>query len=72
MSLALNRTAPIERVMEGFAGPASQLVPEGFFGFDPGIPLPAFDLARARALMAEAGWGDGFGMTVSLAPPTAT
>ena len=65
LSLALNRTALIERVMEGFAGPASQLVPEGFFGFDPGIPAPTFDLARARALMAEAGWGDGFGMTVA-------
>lgn len=65
LSLALNRPALIEQVMEGFAAPATQLVPEGFFGFDPGIPAPAFDLARARALLAEAGWPDGFGMTVA-------
>ncbi len=65
LSLAINRPALIEQVMEGFAAPATQLVPEGFFGFDPGIPAPAFDVARARALLAEAGWPEGFGMTVA-------
>lgn len=65
LSLALNRAGLIERVMEGFAAPANQLVPEGFFGFDPGIPAAAFDLARARALLGEAGFPDGFGMTVA-------
>ncbi|MGE0717542.1 MAG: ABC transporter substrate-binding protein, partial [Alphaproteobacteria bacterium] len=65
LSLAINRKALIERTMEGFAGPAGQLVPEGFFGYDPSTPLPAFDLDRAKALLAEAGWPDGFGMTVS-------
>lgn len=65
LSLAINRPAVVERVMEGFAAPIGQLVPEGFFGYDPGIPVPAFDLARARALLAEAGWPDGFGMTIA-------
>jgi peptide/nickel transport system substrate-binding protein len=64
LSLGINRPALIEQVMEGFAAPATQLVPEGFFGFDPGIPAPAFDVARARTLLAEAGWPEGFGMTV--------
>ncbi|BBK40649.1 ABC transporter substrate-binding protein [Allostella vacuolata] len=65
LSMALNRPALVERVMEGFAAPAGQLVPEGFFGYDPGIPVPAYDAARAKALLAEAGWPDGFGMTVA-------
>lgn len=65
MSLAVNRDALVERVMEGFAAPASQLVPEGFLGFDPGIAVAGYDVARARALLAEAGWPDGFGITIA-------
>ncbi|MBL8702162.1 MAG: ABC transporter substrate-binding protein, partial [Alphaproteobacteria bacterium] len=65
LSMAVNRDGMVERVMEGFAAPASQLVPQGFFGFDPGIAVPAFDVAAARALLAEAGYPDGFGATVA-------
>ncbi|BBK33682.1 peptide/nickel transport system substrate-binding protein [Stella humosa] len=65
LSLAINRPALVDRVMEGFAAPAGQLVPQGFFGYDPAIAVPPFDLARSRALLAEAGWPDGFGMTVA-------
>jgi peptide/nickel transport system substrate-binding protein len=65
LTLAVNRPALVDRVMEGFAAPAGQLVPEGFFGYDPGIKPPAYDPARAKALLKEAGWPDGFGMTVA-------
>ena len=65
LSLAINRTAIVERTMENFAAPASQIVPEGFFGFDPALKVPAYDLEKAKALLAEAGYPDGFGMTVS-------
>ncbi len=65
LSISINRTAVVERVMEGFAAPAGQLVPDGFFGYDPGIAVPAYEPDRAKALLAEAGWPDGFGMTVA-------
>lgn len=64
LSLAINREAIVDRVMEKFAVPAGQLVPEGFFGHDPAIGVPAYDPARAKALLAEAGWPDGFAMSV--------
>jgi peptide/nickel transport system substrate-binding protein len=65
LSLAINRKLLVERTMEGFATPAGQLVPEGFFGYDPALPVPPYAPEQARALLAEAGWPDGFGMAVA-------
>lgn len=60
LSLALNRGSITTRLMDGLAVPSNQLVPEGMFGFSPSIPPAAFDPARARQLLAEAGLPDGF------------
>ncbi|MEJ1937301.1 ABC transporter substrate-binding protein, partial [Nostoc sp. NIES-2111] len=51
-------------VFRGFAAPAAMIIPNGVSGFDPGARRPAFDLVRARALMREAGFGDGFQITL--------
>ena len=51
-------------VFRGFAAPAAMIVPEGVSGFDPSVLRPAFDLNRARALMREAGYPDGFRVTL--------
>jgi peptide/nickel transport system substrate-binding protein len=64
MNLAINRAALAERAMEGAADPMGQFAARGFIGHDPGIGLPAFDPARARALLAEAGFPAGFGLTI--------
>jgi peptide/nickel transport system substrate-binding protein len=60
MSLALNRPAIVERLMEGRARAANQAVPEGFFGYSTRIPPARFDAERARALLREAGYPNGF------------
>jgi len=60
LALAVNREAIASRVMEGLATPASQIITEGFFGWSPELPELEFDLERARDLLAEAGYPDGF------------
>ncbi len=64
LSLAIDRRAIAERVMEGTAEATGQWLPEGAFGHDPGISVPAPDPARARALLAEAGYPQGFSLTL--------
>ena len=54
--------ASIDRVLfRGKIEPASQLVPEGISGFsEVNSDRPAFDPERAKALLSEAGYPDGF------------
>ena len=64
MTHAINRQAIVDRVMDGLAMPASQMVPPGFGGYNPDIQVPAYDRELARKLLAEAGYPDGFGLTI--------
>jgi peptide/nickel transport system substrate-binding protein len=64
ISKSINRAAIVEKVMEGVAIPAGQLLPEGFFGVSPNLKPEPFDLEGAKQLLADAGWGGGFGLTI--------
>ena len=64
ISMLINRPAIVDRVMEGIAIPAGQLLPEGFFGRSPKLQPEAYNVAEAKKLLAEAGYGDGFGLTL--------
>ncbi len=68
MSLALNREGISRTILEGLADPTDQAVPPFIFGAVADRPVPATDLAAARALLAEAGWGDGFGLNLFCSP----
>jgi peptide/nickel transport system substrate-binding protein len=46
--------------------PASQLVTSGIFGYDQTIKRPAYDLEKAKKLLAEAGFQNGFNLTVDV------
>jgi peptide/nickel transport system substrate-binding protein len=61
---AINRVALAERVMEGGATATGQIAAPGFIGHVPNLPVPAYDPPRARALLAEAGYPQGFNMTI--------
>ena len=64
ISKAINRSAMVEKVMEGEAVPAGQLVPEFLFGATKNLKVEAFDPEGAKKLLAEAGYPDGFGLTI--------
>jgi peptide/nickel transport system substrate-binding protein len=65
MSKALDRNALVSRVMQGQGVPASQFMPDGVPGTDPNLKPEAYDLDGAKKLLAEAGYPNGFGLTVS-------
>ncbi|MDR3537195.1 MAG: ABC transporter substrate-binding protein, partial [Acetobacteraceae bacterium] len=64
LSLAINRDAIRDRVMDGFSAPTGQVMPEGASGYDAAIKPDPYDPATAKKLLAEAGYPDGFGITL--------
>ena len=63
LSLSLNRSALVDRIMDGQGVPAGQLVPEGYFGFDRNIKVDPYDPNKAKQLLATAGYPNGFSLT---------
>ncbi len=64
LSKMINRPAIIEHVMEREAIPAGQLVPDFLFGATKNLKVEAFDPEGAKKLLAEAGYPDGFEVTL--------
>jgi peptide/nickel transport system substrate-binding protein len=65
ISLAIDRRALVERVLSGEGVPSMQIVPQGFLGWTPALTVPKADPAGARKKLAEAGYPDGFHMTLA-------
>jgi peptide/nickel transport system substrate-binding protein len=65
MSKALDRDALVSRVMQGQGVPASQFMPDGVPGTSKVMKPEAYDLEGAKKLLAEAGYPNGFGLTVA-------
>ena len=61
---AIDRDAMVSRVMEGVAVPINQVVPPGTYGYTPELAAPKADLPAARRLLAEAGFPQGFAITL--------
>ncbi|WP_241671066.1 ABC transporter substrate-binding protein [Dankookia rubra] len=64
LSMAIDRNAIVERVMEGAAIPAGQFLPEGSFSYVPDLTPTRFDTEGAKRLLAEAGFPQGFRITL--------
>ncbi len=65
MSLAIDRDAIIKRIMDGAAAPAYQFLPDGMSGALTNPPKLTYDPAQAKKLLAEAGYPNGFQVTLS-------
>jgi peptide/nickel transport system substrate-binding protein len=64
LSLAINRAGIRDRIMDGLAVPAGQPMPEGASGYDPAIKVDPYEPAAAKVLLAEAGYPNGFALTL--------
>ena len=63
LNLAIDRDVLTQVLLEGTTVPANQPVPRAAFGYNPGLPPIPHDLDRARRLLREAGYDDGFAFT---------
>jgi len=63
MAYAYNNVGVVEKIMKGFATAAAQNSPQGYQGYNPALQ-PRFDLEKAKALMKEAGYENGFELTM--------
>ena len=64
ISKAMNRQALVERIMDDTAVPAGGLLAEGFFGVSSKLKPDAFDPDGAKKLLADAGYPNGFSLTI--------
>ena len=65
MNMAVDRAAIQQVVMRGQSAPTGVIIPPFVNGWTPELDAaPAVDVDGAKALMAEAGYGDGFEVTL--------
>lgn len=60
---AINNEGIVDKIMKGFGTPAAQQSPKGYVGHNPDLK-PRFDVEKAKMLMEEAGYADGFSATM--------
>ncbi len=65
LSLAIDRQAIADRVMDGMSLPTLQPSPPGVYGHEPELVVPAPDPELSRGLLAEAGYPNGFRIILS-------
>ena len=67
LNYAINREAYIAALLNNGTKPATQATPANAIGWDPDLPGWPYDPEKARALLTEAGYGDGFNIVIELA-----
>ncbi len=65
IDLAIDRPALAQVAMEELGAPVNQLVTESIAGYNRSLPALKPDVAKAKALLAEAGYPNGFKVTFS-------
>ncbi|MBB2973186.1 ABC transporter substrate-binding protein [Mesorhizobium sp. RMAD-H1] len=64
MLMSINRPAIVDRVMQKNGTVADQFVAEGYAGHSDKVEKVGYDPKAAKALLAEAGYPDGFSLTI--------
>lgn len=64
ISKMIDRSAITQYLLNGAGVPAGQIVPQGVGGYSPALPADTYDLAGAKKLLAQAGYPQGFTLTI--------
>ena len=65
VDLAIDRKALVEIAMEGLGAAQNQLVTPNIFGYDKSLPPQEFNPDKAKKLLADAGYPNGFKITLN-------
>jgi ABC-type transport system substrate-binding protein len=68
LNYAVNKSLISDVMFGGAVAPASQIAHPQAFGFNPDLTPYPYDPARAQALLAQAGYGDGFKIVTLMVP----
>lgn len=66
LQLSLNREALLDAAYSGRGSVENGIFPHGLYGYDPDLPEIPCDPDAAKKLLEEAGYPDGFDLTVSV------
>lgn len=66
LNYAVNRDVIRQVLLGGYMRMATQTAPSYAFGFDPDLEAWPYDPDKAKALLAEAGYADGFAITAEI------
>lgn len=64
LSIAINRKAIADRILQGTVTEANQWMPKNTFGYNPEVKDIAYNVEQAKKLLAEAGFPQGFQITI--------
>lgn len=65
IQMAIDKQAILDSMYEGTGVPANGIYPEGLVAYNENLPEIEYDPEGAKELLAEAGYPDGFEMTIS-------
>ena len=66
LQLALNRTTLLDAIYAGRGTLENGIYPHGLYGFNPELPEIPYDPEAAKYLLAQAGYSEGFELTLSV------
>ena len=66
LNYAVDREALCDSVLFGTASPASSFIQEGLIGYNPDAEQYTYDPEKAKELLAEAGYADGYDLRITV------